>query len=1107
MLNYLGRVIEKKPWFVVFIVIIITIGFAIFIPSLEFKTEFKDFAPDNELVKANNRISEYFGMMSQQVLLLLVEKQQVDSTITPQALRDQYKIQKEIEKLPGVNSTVAITTFVDTVCQMEFSKSLENCTDKEINIALNDLLNNSTQLETNILNTADPNEPVDYNLHPRISKGKSVDSTDIKNYYISKDNDTITFSIEVYDLSYFKSTNKPPLSRVSTMEWYIEFENLLTPPEYSMKYQIAARIQPANSIWEIGNRLSGNIKHIIQSIRNHTLSLSYKNDVYLWIEPPGQEMFFPIVIDKAKITFDFNNNKINIIVPKDELGKFGIAPRYGSFDVPAKLSNFTAGMRYYRTPIVSSSADRIDVNTSFLFNRIERLQQRPILGALVSRMLQKYDINLDDFSGMTDMLPDTLSLKDIEQLWTYADKAPDTGVSTTIFPMIPQLFKDLRVNALSFISKDYEQTKTPKASIFIIQLDGTSDESINNNIINEINEFDSKFESISVQVTGESIISTQIEEVSMESMTIIGPSIFIMILCVLFLAFRKPSYVFLPIVVFAFSCIWLFGTMALLGYSFNIIFVALLPLNIGLGVEYAVNLLYNYRTELKKGRTPAEAIRLSIKEVGVAIFLAWFTTAIAFLSFLTASLPPIRTFGVFLALGITYTFIISMTFLPALRHIVDRKKKKKQVKLKKQIFSVKNPMGHVAQILIRHEKKVFVVAILICIIMGTGISQLKSEFDMNKFMPQDNPAITLLNKINEDFPFSSQDKEYILLEGNVATVQTLQGLATTHKNFDDDQYVTRKTDGSTKTESIYTIIQQAVTNNRSLITAYNIDESTNLPKSDEDVHELFDYLYNSDEYEAQVQGILYKDQDKYKATIIRVYTDAGSGDLTKEMEVLNEELDDDLASFGDVSVIVTGNLVITLAIIENMMESQISSTFVCFILAAIMLSLIYRNPILGLIAMIPVTMSILWVLGTMYFIGYSLNILTIMVTCITIGVGIDYACYIVERFRRTADQTGNVTTAVSETISRTGSAIFIAALSSILGFGVLALAPIPPEQQFGIITALTLIYALISSIVVLPLVLARWANWRKKRKGYIISPGAPKGLEGIDESNKYHFEE
>jgi predicted RND superfamily exporter protein len=179
-------------------------------------------------------------------------------------------------------------------------------------------------------------------------------------------------------------------------------------------------------------------------------------------------------------------------------------------------------------------------------------------------------------------------------------------------------------------------------------------------------------------------------------------------------------------------------------------------------------------------------------------------------------------------------------------------------------------MGHLAQILIRHEKKVFVVAILICIIMSTGILQLKSEFDMNKFMPQDNPAITIMFKINEDFPFSSQDKEYILIEGNVATVQTLQGLATTHKNIDDDQHVTRKTDGSTKTESIYIIIQQAVSNNQSLITTYNIDESTNLPKSDKDVYELYDYLYDSDEYGMQVHSILYKDQDKYTATIMMI---------------------------------------------------------------------------------------------------------------------------------------------------------------------------------------------------------------------------------------------
>ena len=325
-----------------------------------------------------------------------------------------------------------------------------------------------------------------------------------------------------------------------------------------------------------------------------------------------------------------------------------------------------------------------------------------------------------------NILPSTFSLAEIETLWTHADTAPDNGVSTTIFPLIPQLFSDLRVNALSFISTDYEQTKSPKASIIIIQLGLKSSDAeeisrVNNIIINKINEMDTQFTSISIQATGEGIVTTQINDVAMEAMTIIGPSIFIIILCILFLAFRKPSYVLLPILVFAFSCVWLFGTMALLGISFNIIAVALLPLNIGLGVEYSVNLLYNYRIELKKGRTPAEAIRLSIKEVGIAIFLAWFTTFVAFLSFLSATLPPVRDFGIFLALGITYTFIITMTLLVALRYIIDRRKKTISVKPSTHTFSMTNTMGQIAQILLRHQKKVFLVTILICLVMGTAV--------------------------------------------------------------------------------------------------------------------------------------------------------------------------------------------------------------------------------------------------------------------------------------------------------------------------------------------------------------------------------------------------
>jgi len=1097
ILDQLGRIIEKRPWHVVGIILLITIGFSLFIPSLTFKTNFEDFAPDNEQVRANNRIADYFGM-SAQTIILYIEKEQANSVIDVQALRNQYNLQKILKQMPEVNDTISIITFLEPVCEMEFYRTVENCSDEQLKTAINDLLNEQPSGEMTLFQTDDPNEPIDYQRSFLNSSGRTVDSADIKNCYIMKDNTTFIFSFEVYSLSDFPSSLKPSFSKVNIMEWYLDFENSLLPSEFNMGYQIAARIEPTVPRWEIGNGLFWNIQQFLQKIRNHELT-SYKKTAYLWIRPLGQEMFFPIQLQTGNVTFNSETNRIDVMVSRQELSNYGIALQYGSYEIPAKLTNFSAGVRYYQTPLLHRPGGHIVTNTSYLFDHIQKLQSRPLLGSLVSRILQKLDINLDEFSGLsenmtgTDFFPSTFALATIQTLWTQTDRAPDIGVSTTIFPLIPQLFSDLRVNALSFISTEYTQTKTSHASLCIVQLNllgGDLDEfsKINTNILDKINTLDGQYTSISIQATGEGIVSTEITDVAMDSMTIIGPAIFIIILCILIIAFRKPSYFLLPILVFAFSCVWLFGTMALLGISFNIIAVALLPLNIGLGVEYSVNLLFNYRTEIKKGRTPAEAIRLSIKEVGLAIFLAWFTTFVAFLSFLSATLPPIRDFGIFLALGISYTFIITMTLLVALRYIIDRRKPAVSVTSKEQTFAITTIMSRVAQILLRHQKKVFLVTILICLIMGTGFTQLKSGFSMNQFIPQDNPALQLFTQIGEDFPFSSQDQEYILIEGNVATIQTLQGLQSTHEKMNDDLYVARRPDGSTKTESIVFIIQQAVANNHSLVQLFNIDEATGLPKTNDDVQQLYNYLYKSAEYGMQVSGLLYKDGNEYTATILRVYVEF--------RRVL----------FRSTSII-TGNLLITLSILKNMTESQILSTVICFVLAAIMLSLINRNPLLGLIAMIPVTVSIIWVLGSMYFIGYTLNILTIMVTCITIGVGIDYACYIIERFRFVADQTGDVTKAVTETISRTGSAIMIAALSSMFGFGVLAFAPIPPMQQFGIITALTLIYAFITSIFVLPLVLARWANWRKKRKGYIIRPGPPKQLEGITTDSEYTGEQ
>jgi predicted RND superfamily exporter protein len=1135
MLTKLGNIIEKRPWFVVLIIFIITIGFASFIPSLEMKTEIQDFMPDDEIVQANNRISNYFGV-AQQFVLLRVQKQKTMSTITPQALKTINNIQKELNKIPGVNGVISLNTFLDVVCLLEFTKTLEDCDTNQINIALNDLLTEPKMGEIQIFEEDDSNELIDFNRFPRISKGKSIDSIDIKNCYISKNNETIRFSIEVYDLSHFQSTLKPSFPLINVMEWYIDFENLIL-SELDIGYKITAHIEPKHAVWEIGKGFIANLKTLLQNIRNRELINSYKKEVYLWIKPPGQDMSYPLPLETGNISFDMNTDRVNIEVSLDEMRTFGIAPKFGSFELPAKLSKFKAGTRYYQTPGIKILSGRFTINTHFLVSRIERLRNRPILGSIASRILQKFDgMTWEDFDELfemmeqSDMKSDTLALKDIESTWTYSDISPNFEVSDEIFSILPSFIEDIQVNALSFLSIDYEKTKKPEASLIIVQINFSRDYErslqINEEIFNRVTELNGEQDIVSIEATGEGIISTQMNEITEEANQILAPLMFIIIIGILFISFRKTSYVFLPIIALGISTIWLFGTMVLMGIPFTVMSVAFIPLILGLGVDYSVHLFHNYQAELDKGKTPGEAIKRSVKEIGTAMFLAMLTTVIAFMSFLSSSLPPIRNFGVLLGLGIIYTFITAITLLASIRYILDRKKKG-ILKRKTKKLSVNNIMGKTALIVIKNQKKILIIMVLFSILFASGASQLETRFDLNEFLPEDNPALDLYDKIGEDFPFSSQDQEFILIEGNVATVDVLKDIAKTHRNLEDDTYISRNIDGSVKATSIYTLIIQAVENNESLIERFNVDKKSYIPKTDKDVRELYDYLlsnidinlddyaidsidmdsfglddldlesididtFDMDDLGTQVESVLYRNNSKYEATVIRIYIDTGlqidSGDINKELKLLKNELTEDLENYGDAKASVTGYFMITYKITGSLTESQALSTGVSIILAAFVLILIYRNPSLGIIAIIPVGISIIWILGTMYYIGYSLNVMTVTVTSITIGIGIDYAIHATERFRLVADKTGDINRAVRETISHTGGALFIAALTTALGFGILIFAPIPPEQQFGVIMALTISYAFITSILVLPLTLIYWAKWRKKRKGYIISP-------------------
>ena len=1108
MLKQLANFIEKKPWLVVILILLITIGFSTLIPSIKMETTTEEFMPDNEIVSASTRASEYFGQTGS-VILIFVEKQNEQNVITPNSLKEEFNVLKNLkENFDEIENYISVASFVDIMCQIEFGNTLLNCTDKQIITAYNDMMANPQNAELKMLQTDDKNEEIDFNPYPKLSKGKNIDSLDIKNYYINENNETLKFSIEVYDLSNFKDKISSPNRKINTWEWYIDFKNLITPvEELDINYQIAAHIEPSQPVWIVGNGIINNIRNLLNNIKNNQLIKSYTSEVYLWIKTPGQDISFPIVLNTGNVTFNTLKNKIEIEVEKTELGNYGIAPKFGSYQLPAKIGNTKAGVRIYQTPILNQPWSRIIFNMSYIQKTIEEIQTRPLINKISTKILQRFgNFSREDFDDIFEMLnseefrKDSISLKDIEERWVVLDQAPDKAYSEQSFFIKPFFIESLKTSSIIILSPDFDKSTGPSTTLMMAQLNATLTNSeirdISPKIQSNLIDLDSKQNHVSMKATGTGIITYEINEVTMDANIIIVPIIFIIISLLLFVMFRRFSYVILPLVSLAISIVWVFGSMVLLGMTFNMMMVAIVPLLMGLGVDYPVHLFHEYRSELKKGKKPGPAIVASIKDIGLAMFLCIVTTVISFLSFVVGNLVPLRNFGILCALGITYTFIIAITFQAAVRYLLDRKKTDRLVPKNNHKISLDKYMEKFADFILKQSKKIIVLTVIITIIMVIGATQVQTTFDMNDFLPKGNESLDLMINIGEYFPSSSETQEYILIEGNVATVATLKGISETYENLKDDKYIAKTPSGEPKRKCIFSIIKNAIKDNSSIILEFDLD-TTGIPKTNEDVVELYDYLYNNPDYMMDVRSVLHYDGKKYDATVIRVYTsisysDKDNLDTTQQSGILYDNLKEDMTSYGEAEAIVTGSSSAIYTIIGSMTRSQIISTFISVILAALIVSIMFKNPILGLITVIPIGLCTIWIIGTIYFLGYSLNIMTVMITSLTIGMGIDYAIHATQRFRITADRTGDIEKAVSKTIGHTGGALFIAAITTVAGFGMLILAPMPPEQQFGIIGCITIIYAYVTSIIVLPPILMKWAKWRKKKKGYIISATAPK---------------
>lgn len=562
---------------------------------------------------------------------------------------------------------------------------------------------------------------------------------------------------------------------------------------------------------------------------------------------------------------------------------------------------------------------------------------------------------------------------------------------------------------------------------------------------------------------------------------------FALILTILLVTFRRVGDVLLGLGGLVTTIVWTFGIAALLGPRFlgltgemNQISLMIPVLLIGLAIDYAIHLTARYREEAAAGATPARAANAAVFSVGGALVLATITTMLGFLTNLLSPLPPMRDFGIFVAAGVLSAFVVMVLLIPSTRSLLDRRRAARGRFTPPPTGSgtrLGRVVGTGAVLAQRHAVTTLAVAASITLLATFGATQVSTTFSQDDFVPEDSAMGQLLATMHQLFGGDLDETTHVLLDGDLASADAANALLETHANLHDTDHV-RATAGTVDADSPVTVLTALAADARRTDQFASRGLADGVVAPDADMAALYDLA--EEIAPAQLAGVLTEDRS---TGLIAIATTAGQDDAA----ALRDQLHADLAPLAAVGIEVT---VVSDGLLFNdalgaLTDSQTRAIVITLLAALLVLTIFYtirlRRPLLGIIAMVPSTLVVAWVLGTMSVLGISFNVMTAMVASLAIGIGVPYGIHVTNRFTEDLANSDDVDDAIANTLAHTGTALVGSAATTAAGFGVLAFASLVPMQQFGLITALTIVYSLIGAVLVQPACLKLWASRQQQR--------------------------
>ena len=588
----------------------------------------------------------------------------------------------------------------------------------------------------------------------------------------------------------------------------------------------------------------------------------------------------------------------------------------------------------------------------------------------------------------------------------------------------------------------------------------------NHQNINEIRTVIEKYkDTAKIHLGGIPMIADDMMTYIKNDIIVFGAGVFLFIVCTLWFVFRSLLWVFIPLLSCFFSVLIMVGLLGLVGWKVTVISSNFISLMLILTMAMNIHMSVRYLQFKKENPniSNSEAILWTSGKMFWPILYTVLTTICAFLSLIFSGIKPIIDFGWMMSVGLLVSLSITFTLLPAILNILSKDNTDYKDEKKSIITSF---LSKVAQ---QNTKTIFVSSLLVIIVSIIGITKLEVE----------NSFINYFDKKTEIY------KGMKLIDDKLGGTTPLDIIVKfpdkkKEEKIDDDF---DSWDDEEKDEAKYWFTRNKI--DRITLVHDYLDNLQAVGKvmSFASMVRVAEDLNDGKKLQGLEMGILYnKIPDSIKKEIIDPYISIENNEARISLRVLdsredlrrnelikkiNYDLENKLGLNRD-EFKLAGVLILFNNLLQSLFKSQILTLGVVMAGITLMFLILFRNITLSLIGVVPNFMAAFLILGIIGLLGIPLDMMTITIAAITIGIAVDNSIHYIYRFKEEFKKINDYNQTLEKCHDTVGVAILNTSITIVFGFSILVLSNFIPTIYFGIFTGIAMLLAMISVLTLLP---------------------------------------